>query len=199
MRQIETLLLAAVVTLAALPVAAQWQKQVNAYDEARLYRLEESKALGLRKAEAYGSRKDIAAIRSVLDPEGRPISGRALVGSWRCRQMKLGGLAPDVVYDWFTCRVRDTKNGLYFEKLTGTERISGYLEPFDGGRVLLMGELTVKKEREKPYSGGNIGVGAPTSSADAVGIVSAIGRWRARIEFPYPTIESDFDVLELRR
>ena len=85
------------------------------------------------------------------------------------------------------------------EKVTGTERIAGYLEPFDGERVLLMGALTVKKERQKPFSGGNEGVGAPTTSSDAVGIISSTGRGRARIEFPYPTIESDFDVMELRR
>jgi hypothetical protein len=62
-----------------------------------------------------------------------------------------------------------------------------------------LGELTVKTEKQKPYSGGNEGAGAPATSGDAVGVVSSIGRGHARIEFPYPVIESDFDVIELKR
>ena len=199
MRQIEAVLVSVLLSLLAGPASAQWQKQVTPYDENRLLHLEESRAEGLRQAERGGAKKDLDAIHQVLDPQGRPISAHELMGTWRCRQMKLGGLAPSIVYDWFTCRVRETRSGLYFEKVSGTERISGYVEAFDGGRLLLMGALTVKTERPKPFSGGNFGVGAPTTSSDAVGIISATGPGRARIEFPYPTIESDFDVMELRR
>jgi hypothetical protein len=199
MRNRKALFVAAILGLNATPALAQWQDQVNAYDRDRLYRLEDSKAQGVIAAERGAPRRDLAIIHAVLDPAARPISGRELLGNWRCRQMKLGGLAPEIIYDWFRCRVRNTRNGLYFEKVTGTERISGYLEPYDGGRVLLMGELTVKKQRPKPYSGGNIGAGAATTSGDAVGVISRTGRGRARIEFPFPTIESVFDVMELKR
>jgi Domain of unknown function (DUF4893) len=190
---------AALAALAVTPALAAWQEDVNRFDQDRLSRIDESRERGLRAAEQGGSRADLTAIHRVLDPEGRPITARDLMGTWRCRQMKLGGLAPEIVYDWFRCRVRETPSGLFFEKVTGTERISGYLEAYENGRYLLLGELTVKNEREKPYSGGNKGVGAITTSADAVGVISSTARGRARIEFPFPNIESDFDLIELRR
>ena len=46
------------------------------------------------------------------------VSERELIGTWRCRTMKLGGISPAVVYSWFRCRMRHTRNGLFFEKLT---------------------------------------------------------------------------------
>jgi uncharacterized protein DUF4893 len=194
-------LMSTAVLFAALagPAFATWQNEVNSYDQSRLLRLGDSRADGLREAERGAPRRDLDAIHGALGPQGGPISGRALLGTWQCRQMKLGGLTPSIVYDWFTCRVRETRNGLYFEKVTGTEKISGYLEDYENGRMLLLGAITVKKERSKPYSGANIGAGAETTSSDAVGVVSSAGRSRARIEFPYPNIESDFDVMELKR
>ncbi len=153
----------------------------------------------MAEAERGAPKKDLNEIHAVLDAQSRPISAHELTGAWQCRTMKLGGLTPDIIYTWFRCSVRETKGGLYFQKETGTSRISGYLEPYDGGRFVLLGELTVKNERPKPYSGGNAGEGAPTTSGDAVGVVSAIGAGHARIEFPSPVIESFFDVIDLKR
>jgi hypothetical protein len=199
MRYRKSLAAAALLVLAATPSLASWRDDVSRYDEGRLTRLDESRARGLREAARGASARDLAVLHGVLDPRSRPISEHALLGTWQCRSMKLGGLAPDIVYSWFRCRVRQTGSGLYFEKISGTEKMSGYLDTYDRGRFLFMGALTVKAERPKPYSGGNEGVGAPTSSGDVVGIVSGIGPNRARIEFPYPTIESTFDVIEHKR
>ena len=199
MRHSFAILIATGLAFASAPAPAAWQDEVSGYDQNRLAKLDESRAEALLEAEAGGAARDLAAIHGVLDAPGRPISERALMGNWQCRIMKLGGISPTIVYSWFRCRVRETRDGLYFEKLTGTERISGYLSPYRGGRVLLMGALTVNNERPRPYSGGNRGAGAITSSRDAVGVISAIGPGHARIEFPYPAIESTFDAIELRR
>jgi hypothetical protein len=59
--------------------------------------------------------------------------------------------------------------------------------------------MTVRDEKQHPYSGGGTGFGAIATPNDYVGVVSSIGSNRARIEFPYPVIESVFDVIELRR
>jgi hypothetical protein len=195
----KTISLAALLVFAALPAFAAWQDDVNAYDQGRLFRLGQSRIDGLRQAEHGAPKKDLDAIHGALDRPMGPISGRQLLGTWRCRQMKLGGLTPSIVYDWFSCRVRQTKNGLYFEKVTGTEKISGYLDEYGDGRLLLLGALTVKKERPKPYSGANTGSGAVTTSSDAIGVISSAGPGHALIEFPYPAIESDYDIMELRR
>ncbi|MCH8858334.1 MAG: DUF4893 domain-containing protein [Proteobacteria bacterium] len=181
-----------------VPAAAGWREEITLFDQERLAALAESRAQGLAEVDAGGSTADRAAAHAVLDPTPRPITAQDLTGTWRCRTMKLGGLAPAMVYDWFACRFRQTPGGLYFEKLTGTQRISGYADPHDGGFILL-GAWTVGDERPKPYSGASPGVGTYTSSRDAAGAITGTGVGRARIEFPYPAIESTFDVIELVR
>lgn len=183
-------------TLATPALAQSWQEEISSYDRDRLSDLQQSRAKGMAEA-ARGS--DMGTIRSVMDAEGSGVSEGAIEGTWRCRTIKMGGMTPSVVYSWFRCRIRDTRNGLYFEKVTGTQRLSGYLDGYDGGRMLLLASMTVNNERPRPYSGGNTGVGAPTTHSDTVGVLSRIGPNRLRIEFPYPFYESTFDVMELRR
>jgi hypothetical protein len=171
---------------------------ISALDNDRIARLEEAKSRAL--GESLDAPVEIrAAIDSVLGPEPRPISEPELLGDWQCRFIKLGGLAAAVMYDWFECRVRNTEHGLYFEKLRGSQRISGYLEPYGEGYVLI-GALSVQDAPQNRYSGGREGgAGNLFSTNDQVGILSSIGINRARIEFPYPHLESVFDILELRR
>jgi hypothetical protein len=185
--------------LATPALAQSWADEISSYDRDRLADLSQSRAKGLAEAERGSSAGDLATIHSVLDAEGAGVSDTALKGSWRCRTIKLGGMAPSVVYSWFRCRIRDTGNGLYFEKVSGTQRFYGYLDRYDNGGYLLLASMAAGKERPKPYSGGNHGAGAPTTHSDAVGVLSRIGEGRLRIEFPYPFYESTFDVMELKR
>jgi hypothetical protein len=198
MRQIKPLMIAALCVGLCTPAFASWQDEISNYDQDRLSQLAQSREDGLVEA-AKASRSDRAAIHGVLDPKGRPVSASAVTGTWSCRMMKLGGLAPAVVYDWFRCRVRQTKNGLYFEKVTGSLHLSGYLDSYEDGRFVLLAAIAVKNESPRPYSGGGAGAGSQSTANDAVGVVSSIGPGHARIEFPYPVIESVFDVIELRR
>jgi hypothetical protein len=197
MRGLKTAI-AAFLLLGLSPAFAAWESEISAYDRERLNQFDTARAQGLAQAD-NASPADRSAVRSVLDPQSRSISSGALVGTWRCRTMKLGGLTPAIVYTWFTCRVRNTGNGLYFEKLNGSQRLSGYLDPYNGGSYVLLASSTVGTERQKPYSGGGASAGAMAISSDMVGLVSSIGPGRARIEFPYPVLESTFDVIELRR
>lgn len=184
--------------LATPALAQSWADEISSFDHGRLDRLAESKAKGMAEAERGAPPSDLAVIRAVAGPEGAGVSQSGITGSWQCRTIKTGGMAPSVVYSWFRCRIRDTRNGLYFEKVTGTQRISGYLDRYNDGFVLL-GSTTVGKERPRPYSGGNRGLGAIATHSDAVGVLSSIGPSHLRIEFPYPFYESTYDVMELRR
>lgn len=182
----------------AAPALADWQQEISSYDRGRLANFDQARAAGLGEADAGASPIDRNAIHGVLDPQSRPISAQELAGNWRCRLMKLGGLEPAIVYGWQNCRFRNTPNGLYFEKLTGTQRFSGYADP-DGDRFILLAGMSVRDEGQNPYSGGGTGFGAIATPNDYVGVVSSIGPNRARIEFPLPVIESVFDVIELQR
>jgi hypothetical protein len=184
--------------LLTLSTAAQagWQEDAAPFDVTRLSKLDESRAKGLSEAQA-GS--DMATIHAVLDPAPEAIGEGALAGKWRCRTIKLGGLTPDVVYSWFNCRISHRDGGLFFEKITGSQRVAGVLYPREEGGYVLLGATSVGNEPPHRYSGNHESAGAEATPDDAVGVLSATGSNHARIEFPYPVQESTFDVIELKR
>jgi len=187
-----------VAALMMLSSAAQagWQEDATPFDQNRLAKLDEARAKGLAEAQA-GS--DMATIHAVLDPAPEAIGEGALAGHWRCRTIKLGGLTPDVVYSWFNCRITRKDGGLFFEKITGSQRIAGMLYPREDGGYVLLGATSVGNEPPHRYSGNHESAGAEATPDDAVGVLTSIGGNRARIEFPYPVQESTFDVIELKR
>jgi hypothetical protein len=189
------LFVAALLTLSSAAQAG-WQEDATPFDVNRISKLEESRAKGLSEAQA-GS--DMGTIHAVLDPAPEAIGEAALAGKWRCRTIKLGGLTPDVVYGWFNCRISHRDGGLFFEKITGSQRIAGVLYPREEGGYVLLGALSVGNEPPHRYSGNHESAGAEATPDDAVGVLSATGRNHARIEFPYPVQESTFDVIELKR
>ncbi len=139
------ILLAALILGLSTPALAQsWADEISSFDRDRLGQLGDAKAKGMAEAERGASPGDFATVRAVAGPDGAGVSEGAIKGSWRCRTIKTGGMAPAVIYSWFRCRIRDTRNGLYFEKLTGTQRISGYLDRYNDG-FLLLGSMTVGK------------------------------------------------------
>jgi len=192
-------LTAALLAAIATPTLAQWQGQITDFDRERLFRLAESRAAGLAEVDAGAPPADRTIIDGVLGPLSSPISAQELTGTWRCRLMKLGGISPSIVYGWQTCRFRQTADGLYFEKLTGTQRFSGFADPDGAGGFVLLAAMTVRDEPQRHYSGATPGAGAAATPNDAVGVITGIGPSHARIEFPWPVIESTFDVIELVR
>ena len=189
-------ILALATVLVAGAAQAGWQDEASSYDQGRLAKIEEARAKGLAEA---GAGPDMAVIHAVLDPAPQTASPDSLVGSWRCRTIKLGGLTPDVVYGWFRCRISGKDGDMTFEKLSGSQRLSGKLYAYDPGGFVLLAGLNVKGEPSHRYSGNRPSVGAQATPDDAIGLLSSIGPQRARIEFPYPVQESTFDVIELKR
>jgi hypothetical protein len=177
---------------------AGWQDQASNFDAQRLSRLDESRTKGLSEASRGASAADLAAIRSVLDVPAVDASASAITGVWRCRTIKLGGITPDVVYGWFRCRISLRHGAPYFEKLTGSQRTSGFLYPQGGGLVYL-GASNVTGEPPHRYSGNGAEAGVGTTPDDQIGLLSLLADGRARLELPYPLQESTFDVLELKR
>jgi len=192
----KTLPLIAAALLTTTAAEAGWQDQVSRYDASRLAKLEEAKSQALSEAAAG---PDMGTIHGVLDLQAVSLSEGALRGSWRCRTIKLGGMTPDVVYSWFRCRIRENGEGLYFEKVSGSQRVSGQLYPNESGGYVLLGALTVNDEKPHAYSGNGASVGAAATPDDAVGLLEGTSARSARIEFPYPVQESTFDVIELKR
>jgi hypothetical protein len=186
--------LVVVSVFAATAAQAGWQDVASQYDQKRLMMLQESRAKGLQQAQ---SGRDMGAINEVLGPRGRPIENVA--GMWRCRQMKLGGMTPSRVYDWFNCRISDRGGHLYFQKLNGSTRTAGYLYPDGDGTYVYLGAVSVIGEPVHAYSGSGASIGEGATPDDQIGLLVGLGGGHARIELPYPVQESTFDVIELKR
>ncbi len=190
------LLSGAIAVAAGAAARAGWQDEASPYDAGRLAKIDEARARGLAEAQ---SGADYGLIRSVLDRPAMPVSRGALLGTWRCRTMKLGGMTPDIVYSWFRCRIAEHGGRLTFQKVSGSQLLTGVLYRHESGGFVLLGGYSVKGEPMHRYSGRGPSAGARATPDDAVGLLSATGRRSARIEFPYPVQESEFDVIELRR
>src|SRR5271165_3177467 len=97
------------VSLATLsfPALAGWQDQGSPADLDRLGHLAQIRDAALADAGHGQGRGDGRAIARVMQPEGHAIHANDLIGHWRCRQFKLGGMTPYMVYDrWFDCNIR---------------------------------------------------------------------------------------------
>ena len=182
----------------ATPVLADWRQQASPADIDRLAQLATIRADALHAAESWRGQGDLGALRRVMAPEGRTVPARAMLGNWRCREMKLGGISPYMVYkDWFRCSIRAVHGGLMFRKLTGTQRTSGFLYPQDGAWIYL-GASSAKNEPWHRYSGRAPSLGAAVTPDDQIGNLAGIGNNHLRLEIP-ATQESLLDVIELAR
>jgi len=178
--------------------SAGWQDVASRADQQRLAALGDAKQKGLAEARAGAGTGDGSAIDSALGPESHAPSAGEVLGSWRCRTIKLGGMTPYVVYSWFNCRISNRGGGLYFEKTSGSQRTNGFLYPDNGGLVYL-GASSVVGEPPHAYSGSGASAGADVTPDDQIGILTAISGNHLRLEMPYPVQESTFDVIELKR
>jgi hypothetical protein len=193
--------LAAAAALVVLSAAAGagWRDDASAADVQRLDRLTEARAQGLMEAQD-AKPSDLDAVQSIL--QAGPVSSGRVAGAWKCRTMKLGGVTPAIVYGWFSCRISERGGRLFFEKLGGSQRTSGYLYP-DAGSYVYLGASYVHyngaNETPPAYSGTGASAGAAQTPDDQIGRLTVTYDGRARLELPYPVQESTFDVIELKR
>jgi hypothetical protein len=191
----------AVLALVALTgtALAGWRDQITNFDADRLTRLEDARAQGVEEAQQRGGTGDFRAIQQTFGAEAHGVPEQALLGHWRCRQMKLGGMTGYAVFDWFSCSITRVNGGLWFEK-QGTQRMAGYLYPEEGGLWVYLGAQSARGEPWHRYSGRFASIGAETTPDDQVGALVGIGRNALRIDLPEPsTYESEFDAIQLVR
>ncbi len=117
--------------------------------------LEESEALAATAldavpADAYGQ-PDRQRARALLDAKRRPLSRDDLIRDWRCRSIQAGELGV-FAYPFFKCRIQRRGEGLYFEKLTGSQRRSGWLFT-EGETFVMLAGFSVNDDVVNRYSG----------------------------------------------
>ena len=169
---------------------ANWRNEASDFDIHRLSLLEQWRDKAIWEAQNYrDGTGDFNALRAALEPQGRSVPGQALVGNWRCRNMKMGGMNAYIVYQWFDCSIRAVNGGLLLTKHNGTLRTQGWLYPENGAWVYL-GSASAKGERLGRYSGRTPSVGAPATPDDQIGLLTGIGNNWLRLEIPGPVKES---------
>jgi hypothetical protein len=137
-----------------------------------------------------------AALDAALASEPRPFEAAELVGDWRCRTIKLGGIGGGITaYGWFACRVTADGPALRLDKLTGSQRLTGTIHPDAPDRMILLGALHYHYEGPQPYAG----PGTPDPDLRNMGGIVTMRGPDAVILFPEPHYESEADLLHMVR
>ncbi len=181
--------------LLALPASAQ---EIRPQEAARLAQFDAVAGVALRGALAGGSRGDIDLLQEAMAGEPLPPLQTALPGDWKCRTFKLGGGLPLVSYAAFDCRITPDGAQFIFEKLSGSQRTTGTIQIIDG-RMIYLGVGTVNDAPARAYADLHPSFVGTGEVQPQVGLVEQSGPDTARIMFPLPVVESDFDVLWLTR
>lgn len=184
--------------LLLLPTLAHAEPGLRPADEARLDGFDAAFGSAAMQALAGGNAEDVAALTRALSGEPQVAFSADLPGDWSCRTIKMGGISPLVVYTPFKCRFTATDRGFAFEKLTGSQLTKGEITLREG-RAVYLGVGYVRGETPPDYadlpedftSGGKV--------QSDVAVFQRISPDRARLMFPSPAVESDFDILELTR
>lgn len=189
------ILLTGIMALIATTATAQ---DIRPQEQARLDRYERLAGRALLEGLSRGTSADIAALNTALSGTPQVAFDPSLQGEWRCRTMKLGGSAALVVYTNFKCRMTLDNTGVTFEKLSGSQRTSGRIE-MRGGRAVYLGVGYVSNEQPQSYSDLAPDFEGTGTITPDVAVFERISSTRARLMFPAPVNESDFDILELTR
>jgi hypothetical protein len=172
--------------LASIPVA------LSPTDVERLSAFEDNRKQAIAEGLAGGDPPDRAELQKVLAGEPQPVSDSELLGEWRCRTLKLGGMPPPItVYSFFKCRIFKANNAVILQKTTGSQRTRGALYRVGGDRLAYIGAGTVNDDPVRKYG--------DDPKEDEVGLLVKAGPRRMRLEFPAPHYESHFDIMELVR
>ena len=179
--------------------ALDWRSQATELDRGKLDRYEDAVTKGMMESRVAGEEHGAYnELTSIMEGTLASADGEKLKGQWNCRTIKAGGpFAGFVVYGWFRCEVVEKDGRLFFEKLTGSQRMSGFLYERDAKSwVLLAAPNEGHSGPIRNYSGPEGGVTDP-QLMDEPAIAALLEDGRARIVFPWPELESTFNVLEM--
>jgi hypothetical protein len=126
--------------------------------------------------EATG-REELGKIRELVGGEALPVKRSELVGSWSCRSTQASSLGI-FAYPFFQCRISESPEGLLFQKITGSQRRSGYLFADGGRRFVFLGGQHVNEDPAVFYSGMSGGSDGESLERDSVGVLQKKGENR---------------------
>ena len=188
---------AAIADSAAAQTGQAWERIATPSDVQRIAtgpnRLAEDVAIAAQQGKVDGI--TVPAVMELMRAVAQPLGERDLIGDWRCRSIQIDKFGI-FGYPPFRCRVRQAGDGLFFEKLTGSQRVSGFLYARDGVSFVLLGGATVNEEPQRRYTSDS-GAPAEVLQRNRAGLVTKVGPGRLRVVFPQES--GQFEVLDLTR
>ena len=97
----------------------------------------------------------------------------------------------------FDGRITDADAFLFFEKRSGSQRMSGRLYQNDALSRILLAAPTYNDAPQRPYMS-EADESTNPQIQNAVGVLNQLEDGRLRILFPWPALEASYTVLELR-
>ncbi len=163
----------------------------------RLWSLDTAFGEAMRQALAAGPSDDLDRLAQTMAGAAYAPEVMDITGAWSCTVMKIGGLLPLTVYAPFACQVNADGT---FDKTGGSQLTRGNMEEIDG-RMVYLGVGYVAGDTPPTYAD------LPeVDDPDAVpqflpqvAVVEQTGPDTARMLFPYPLVESTFDVIAMTR
>ena len=183
--------------LLLLPVTA-FAGTLRPAEQARLDNFDAAFGSAMMQALSGGAADDVHALTRALSGQPQIAFAADLPGDWSCRTIKLGGISPLVVYSPFKCRFTATDRGFAFEKLTGSQLTRGEITLREG-QAVYTGVGYVREENPPAYDDLPKNFTSNGRVQTDVAVFQRISPTRARLLFPAPALESDFDILELTR
>ncbi len=161
-------------------------------DASKLDNLFTSRTRGLAAAMEGENAADREVVSGLFESGLAQAEEDLLAGDYQCRTIKMGGISPLVVYDWFRCEIRPEEAVYTIRKVTGSQNFFGVLRP-QGAVWAYQGAGTYGYEEQVRLYGDD-------PERNQVGCLSAVtkGNQHFVLELPFPQFESFHDVIELR-
>lgn len=183
---------AALAAFVALPMVAPLACRVPAdsaldvADTDRMGQFEASRVRGLGEAMMSTDASQRAVVADLFS-KGIQVIDTIADGAYDCRTIKMGGISPLVVYDYFDCQI--SNGGTTIEKTSGSQRFTGTLTPTFQG-LFYQGTQHYNNDPVPAYTDG--------SDMNQVGCLYQVRDEAVyRLELPFPKFESTHDVIEL--
>jgi hypothetical protein len=177
----------------ATPPETRWRAITTEQDRDRLRNWRKAWEAALPEARAADAAA-LAAGGVLFEPDQAMSNAMPPQGDYRCRTFKLGAKRPGqrgfTALPVFTCRVGRDGDIPTLVKLDGVQRPMGRLYADTDARVVFLGTLELGDENVPLEYGLD-------ARRDMIGYVERIGIARWRLVLPWPSFESQLDVIEL--
>lgn len=136
------------------------------------------------KSYGYAEKK---MVEKLLNAKTHPITPKDMIGFRRVRSIQIDARDGIFSYPYFNCRFKKADGKVFFEKITGSQRKSGYVYQNSPESLVFLGGWSVNDDPQTGYD----------STNSAVGKVYKIGPRKAIMIFP--TEEDRVEIYELTK